>query len=95
MGRWFWLEWEFVDKPVDRIALWVDGALVANQSFSFDPVNPRAPVNLVTSGLVGGFNEFNIGFRAWSRAGSTTDNIDVYYDDIAIGDQPIGPLPSR
>jgi hypothetical protein len=90
-GRWFCLEWEFTDKPVDKIALWVDGTLVANQSFSFDPVSPRTPVNLVTSGLVGGFRELNIGFRAWSRAGASTEDIDVYYDDIAIGEKPIGP----
>lgn len=74
--------------------LWVDGVLVANEAFIFDPVTRRAPVNLVTSGLVpGGFVEHNIGFRAWSRADSTTEAVDVYYDDIAFGDKPIGQLP--
>ena len=92
-GKWFCLEWEMINKPENRIVLWVDGVLVANKAFTFDPVTPRAPVNLVTSGLVpGGFVEHNIGFRAWSRAGSTTEAVDVYYDDIAFGDKPIGQL---
>ena len=92
-GKWFCLEWEMMNKPEDRIVLWVDGVLVANKAFTFDPVNPRAPVNRLTSGLVpSGFTEYNVGFRAWSRAGATTEGVDVYYDDIAIGDKPIGQL---
>jgi len=71
----------------------VDGALAANKAFTFDPVTPRAPVNKVTSGLVpGGFIEYNVGFRAWSRADANTQDIVVYYDDIAIGDKPLGQL---
>jgi hypothetical protein len=93
MGRWFCLEWELTNKPEDRIVLWVDGVLVANKTFTFDPVNPRAPVNKLTSGLVpGGFIEYNVGYRAWSRAGATTEDVDIYYDDIAIGGKPIGQL---
>lgn len=93
IGKWFCLEWEMMNKPEDRIALWVDGELVANKAFAFDPVTPRAPVNRLTSGLVpGGFTEYNVGFRAWSRAGAAMEAVDVYYDDIAIGDTPIGPL---
>ena len=37
-------------------------------------------------------SEYNVGYRAWSRAGGNTEDIDVYYDDIAIGDKPIGQL---
>jgi len=82
-----------MNAPENRIVLWVDGVLVANKAFTFDPVTPRAPVNPRTSGLVpGGFVEHNIGFRAWSRAGAATDAVDVYYDDIAVGDTPIGQL---
>jgi len=93
MGKWFCLEWEMMNKPEDRIVLWIDGALAANKAFTFDPVTPRAPVNKVTSGLVpGGFIEYNVGFRAWSRADANTQDIVVYYDDIAIGDKPIGQL---
>jgi hypothetical protein len=94
IGKWFCLEWEMTDRPEDRIVLWIDGVLAANKSFTFDPVNPRAPVNRLTSGLVGGFKEYNVGFRAWSRAGATTEDVDVYYDDIAIGDKPLGQLPT-
>jgi len=93
IGKWFCLEWEMRNKPEDRIALWDDGALVANKSFTFDPVNPRAPVNKLISGLVpGGFIEYNVGFRSWSRAGGTAEDVDIYYDDIALGDKPIGQL---
>jgi len=93
LGKWFCLEWEMMNKPENRIALWVDGVLVANKAFTFDPVTPRAPVNRVTSGLVpGGFTEYNIGFRAWSRAGAATEPVDIYYDDIAIGSAPVGQL---
>jgi len=90
-GRWFCLEWEFTDRPVDKIVLWVDGELIANQSFTFDPVTPREPTNVVTSGLVGGFEQYYVGFRAWGRGAE--EDVDVYYDDIAIGDKPIGQLP--
>jgi hypothetical protein len=93
MGKWFCLEWEMTNKPEDRIVLWVDGVLVANKAFTFDPVNPRAPVNKLTSGLVpGGFIEYNVGFRSWSRVGTATEDVDIYYDDVALGDKPIGQL---
>ena len=95
MGKWFCLEWEMTNKPEDRIALWVDGALVANKAFTFNPVNARDPNPdaKLSSGLVpGGFIEYNVGYRAWSRADGNTADIDVYYDDIAIGDKPIGQL---
>jgi hypothetical protein len=93
IGKWFCLEWEMMNTLEDRIVLWVDGVLVANKAFTFDPVNPRAPMNRQSSGLVpGGFVQYNVGFRAWSRAGATTEDVDVYYDDIAIGDKPIGQL---
>ena len=82
-----------MNKPEDRIVLWIDGVLAANKAFTFDPVTPRAPVNRLTSGLVpGGFIEYNVGFRAWSRADANTQDIVVYYDDVAIGDKPIGLL---
>jgi hypothetical protein len=82
MGRWFCLEWEFNDKP-DRIVEWVDGQQVVDKSFAYKGVN---------SGLVKGFSEFDIGFRAWGNASALTNDIDIYYDDIAISDKPIGQL---
>ncbi len=80
VGRWFCLEWEFNDKP-DRIVLLVDGKPFADQ-----PLNLRS----VTTDLVKGFSEFDIGFRAWGRAGAS--DVDIYYDDIAISAKPIGQL---
>ncbi len=80
IGRWFCLEWEFIDKP-DRIVMWVDGKLVANQ--------PQA-LQGKDADLTGGFFEYALGFRSW---GNNPTDEDIYYDDIAIGDKPIGPLP--
>ena len=94
-GKWFCLEWEMINKPEDRIVLWVDGKLVANKAFTFNPVNARDPdpAGKLSTGLVpGGFIEYNVGYRAWSRAGGNTEDIDVYYDDVALGDKPIGQL---
>jgi hypothetical protein len=93
-GKWFCLEWEMINKPEDRIALWVDGQLVSNKAWTFNPVSRDPdPALKVNSGLVPtGFVEYNVGYRAWSRAGGNTEDIVVYYDDIAIGDKPIGQL---
>ncbi len=79
VGRWYCLEWEFMDKP-DRIVMWVDGKLTVNQTFS---------MNGNRTGLTGGFFEFDIGFHAWT---APTRDVDIYYDDIAISDKPIGQL---
>ena len=79
VGRWYCLEWEFMDKP-DRIVMWVDGKLTVNQAFS---------MNGTRTGLTGGFFEFDIGFHAWT---APSRDIDIYYDDIAISDKPIGQL---
>jgi hypothetical protein len=80
VGRWFCLEWEFNDKP-DRIVLKLDGQPFADQSLDLKSVK---------SELVKGFSEFDIGFRSWGKAGAS--DIDIYYDDIAISDKPIGQL---
>jgi hypothetical protein len=81
--RWFCLEWEFTDKPADRIIIWVDGQQVADQTLTFHDLN---------SGLVNGFNEFDFGFRSWAQANLVPKDVDVYYDDVAISDKPIGQL---
>jgi hypothetical protein len=82
MGRWFCLEWEFNDQP-DRIVEWVDGVQSVDKSFTYKTAN---------SGLVKGFSEFDIGFRAWGSPKALTNDVDVYYDDISISDKPIGQL---
>jgi hypothetical protein len=80
-GRWFCLEWEYNDKP-DQIVMWIDGKLAVNEKFSSQDHSK-------TSELTGGFIEFALGFRDWSVP---TNDVDIYYDDIAIGDKPIGQL---
>jgi hypothetical protein len=82
LGKWFCLEWRFTDKP-DQIVMWIDGTQVVDKSFT---------MRAVSSELVRGFLEFDFGFRSWAQAAAITDDIDVYYDDIAIGDKPIGPI---
>jgi hypothetical protein len=78
-GRWFCMEWEYTDKP-DRIVIWIDGKLTVNETFSYQGNK---------TGLTGGFLEYCLGFRDWS---APTRDVDIYYDDIAIGDKPIGQL---
>lgn len=80
MGRWFCLEWEFTDKP-DRIVEWVDGVQLVDKTFTYKGVNTE---------LVKGFSELDLGFRPWG--GAITSDIDIYYDDIAVSDKPIGQL---
>jgi len=82
LARWFCLEWRFTDKP-DQIVMWIDGKQVVDKSFT---------MNGVSSELVRGFLEFDFGFRSWAQAAAITGDIDVYYDDVAIGDKPIGQL---
>jgi hypothetical protein len=85
--HWFCLEWEFIEKP-DRIVIWADGKLVCNRPISYQIVKQGGPT--IDSGLTGGFFEFNIGFRTWLSP--TKNDVDIYYDDVAIGDKPIGQL---
>jgi len=79
-GRWFCLEWELNDKP-DRIVMWIDGKLAVNETFKGQDGSK--------TGLTGGFIEYCFGFRSWS---APAKDVDIYYDDIAISDKPIGQL---
>jgi len=63
--------------------MWIDGTQIADKSFA---------MNGVSSELVRGFLELDFGFRSWAQAAAVADDINVYYDDIAIGDKPIGQL---
>ncbi len=89
IGRWFCLEWEMIDNP-DRIVCWVDGKLEVNAPFTYSKI--VAPGVSKDSGLIGGFSEFNLGYRTFAPAAQIPKDINVYYDDIAIGDKPIGQL---
>ena len=95
IGRWFCLEWELIDKP-DRIVAWVDGKLDVNAPLSYPRItNPDVSKD---SGLVGGFSEFHLGYRTFAQGTAIPKDINIYYDDIAIGDKPIGqltPVPAK
>lgn len=80
IGKWFCLEWEFNDNP-DSIRIWIDGQKVTDSKVGFKGTGEQ---------LVKGFTEFGFGFRSWG-AGPKTD-FDVYYDDIAIDTDRIGPI---
>jgi hypothetical protein len=89
IGRWFCLEFEVNDKP-DRIVIWVDGKLDVNIPFSYPKItNPEVSKD---SGLIGGFFEFALGYRTFAQGAAIPKDINIYYDDIAIGDKPLGQL---
>jgi hypothetical protein len=81
VGRWFCLEWEFNDHP-NHVAVKVDGQPVYESGF----VSKRTRA---TTDLIGGFDEFALGFRLW---GAAPEAFDVYYDDVALDTQPLGPI---
>jgi hypothetical protein len=90
-GQWFLLEWEFNDDP-SSITYWLDGekvmTLVGGEKA--DMVKFVWPKGSTTaSGLVGGFQEFGLGARVWGRP---AQGFDIYYDDLAIGTERIGPV---
>jgi hypothetical protein len=80
VGVWICVEWEFNDQP-DQVGLTVDGKPIT----TYSPI----PYNNETSGLVGGFTDFGLGFYDWHP-----DNFafDVYYDDLALDIKPVGCL---
>lgn len=94
VGRWFCLEWEFSDQP-DKTTVWIDGELAHEASFvlSFnpkeDPLKKVPPSEGKSSDLVKNFTEFAFGFRYW---GTSRNDFDLYYDDLALGTQRIGPI---
>jgi hypothetical protein len=88
--KWFLLEWEFNDAP-SAITIWIDGERLSDtmNGEKVDTVKFMWPKGSTTdTGLVGGFKEFGFGARVW---GAPPQGFDVYYDDIAIGTERIGP----
>ena len=79
VGKWFCLEWEFNDNP-DAITIWIDGEKVTDTKVAFKGTGDH---------LVKGFVDFGFGFRSWGRV---PNGFDVYYDDIAVGAERIGPV---
>ncbi len=81
LDRWFCLEWEFNDHP-NHATVWADGKLAYETGFTYKTTG-------ATNDLVGGFDEFEFGFRLWAGAPQA---FDVYYDDIALDAKRIGPV---
>jgi hypothetical protein len=81
LNRWFLLEWEFNDQP-DEATIWVDGDRIFFTTFAY-----KSPTQ--STGLVGGFTDFALGFRLW---GAAPDPFDIYYDDVALDIHRLGPV---
>ena len=95
-NKWFCLEWEFEDQP-DRITVWVDG----NKVGTFDNTNATSPSGNgaqngqlymgTSSGLIGGFDMFYVGFHDWHP----TKVFDLYYDDVVLDAKKVGCPPAH
>ena len=87
-NKWFCMEWEFEDQP-DRVTLWVNGTEVG----TLDAANAGSNGSLYqnkSSGIIGSFDTFGIGFHDWHPAKA----FDVYYDDVVLDAKRIGcPAP--
>ena len=95
-NTWACLEWSFEDNP-DRVTVWVDGA----QAGTFDNTNvayaspgpiPKSGAPLYdgkSSGLIGGFDTFGVGFHDWHPQKA----FDIYYDDLILDTARVGCLP--
>jgi len=94
-NKWFCLEWEFEDEP-DRITVWVDG----NKIGTFDNTNATSPSGNgaqngelymgTSTGLIGGFDMFYVGFHDWHP----TKAFDLYHDDVVLDAKKVG-CPAR
>ena len=95
-NKWFCLEWEFEDQP-DRITVWVDGTKIG----TFDNTNATSPSGNgaqngqlymgTSSGLIGGFDLFYIGFHDWHPS----KVFDLYYDDVVLDAKKVGCPAAR
>ena len=90
---WTCLEWQFTDAP-DSINFWIDGKLIGtfdDQHVSYPPgVAPGTPLYQGSStGLVGGFELFGVGFHDWHP----NKAFDLYYDDFVLDTQRVKCLP--
>jgi hypothetical protein len=90
LDTWFCLEWEFNDQP-DTINVWGDGTAIGTldgNDVAYPPNHPAGSIfDNKSSGLIGAFTAFGIGFYDWHPGGF---DFDVYYDDVVLGTQRIG-----
>jgi len=94
-NKWVCIEWELEDQP-ERITLWVGGnqaGVFDNMHISFSSDGMKSGGTFYqgkTSGLIGVFDTFGIGFHDWHP----TQAFDVYYDDVVLDAKRIGcPAP--
>jgi hypothetical protein len=92
VARWLCLEWEFNDQP-DEINVWADGTAIGSlnsNDVAYPPNHPAGSVfNNMSSGLIGVFTDFGIGFYDWHPSGV---DFDVYFDDFVLDTKRIGCL---
>jgi len=94
-GKWVCIEWQFEDQP-DRITLWVGGTQAGvfdNMHINYSSDGTKSGGSLYqgkSSGLIGVFDTFGIGFHDWHP----TKAFDVYYDDVVLDAKRVGcPAP--
>jgi|GEM_PF-978546 len=86
-NKWVCVEWQLNDAP-DSVTVWAAGTEVAtfdNTNVSYASPGPvpksgGALYNGTSSGLVGGFDVFGIGFHDWHPQKA----FDLYYDDVVL-----------
>jgi hypothetical protein len=89
--KWVCIEWELEDQP-ERITLWVGGTQTGvfdNMHISYSSDGTKSGGTFYqgkTSGLIGVFDTFGIGFHDWHP----TKAFDVYYDDVVLDTKRIG-----
>jgi hypothetical protein len=92
VARWTCLEWELNDQP-DSDRLWVDGkdlGALDDQHVNYPPghVAGTALFDGNSSGLVGGFTAYSVGFFDWHP----NADFDLYFDDIVLDTKRVGCL---
>ena len=94
-NKWVCVEWELEDQP-ERITLWVGGTQAGvfdNMHINYSSDGTKSGGTFYqgkTSGIIGVFDTFGIGFHDWHPAKA----FDVYYDDVVLDTKRIGcPAP--
>jgi hypothetical protein len=91
LGKWFLLEWECNNDPT-TLTVWVNGksSRVMEEDRKVEVSSFKWPRGSETAkGLIPAFDEMGFGARVW---GQVPQAFDVYYDDIAIGAERLGPV---
>ncbi len=92
VAKWTCLEWEMNDQP-DSDSMWVDGKSLGtldDQHINYPSGHVAgAPIfNGKSTGLIGGFTTYSIGFYDWHP----NVDFDIYYDDLVLDTARVGCL---